>query len=61
VAVGALLARLPGLRLAVPAREVEGDTATIRRFPLRLPVRWCSVSFYRRVTSLSLLPVRNLA
>ncbi|MGA4803111.1 cytochrome P450 [Streptomyces lavendulocolor] len=40
VAVGALLARFPGLRLAVPAGEVEWDTATIRRFPLRLPVRW---------------------
>ncbi|ORT60107.1 cytochrome P450 [Streptomyces sp. CB03238] len=40
VAVGALLARFPGLRLAVPAREVAWDTATIRRFPLRLPVRW---------------------
>ncbi|MEV3993205.1 cytochrome P450 [Streptomyces sp. NPDC049837] len=40
VAVGTLLARFPGLRLAVPAREVRWDTATIRRFPLRLPVRW---------------------
>ncbi|RST18628.1 cytochrome P450 [Streptomyces sp. WAC05374] len=40
VAVGTLLARFPGLRLAVPARKVRWDTATIRRFPLRLPVRW---------------------
>ncbi|WP_344365567.1 cytochrome P450 [Streptomyces gobitricini] len=40
VAVGTLLARFPGLRLAVPAREVVWDTATIRRFPVRLPVRW---------------------
>ncbi|MGI5483605.1 hypothetical protein [Streptomyces lavendofoliae] len=26
--------------LAVPARETEWDSATIRRFPLRLPVSW---------------------
>ncbi|MFF8291664.1 cytochrome P450 [Streptomyces sp. NPDC016309] len=40
VAVGALAERFPRLRLAVPARQVRWDTETIRRFPLRLPVRW---------------------
>ncbi len=40
VAVGRLLARFPGLRLAVPPEEVRWDTKTIRRFPLELPVTW---------------------
>ncbi|MFE6223223.1 cytochrome P450 [Streptomyces sp. NPDC057854] len=40
VAFGRLLARFPGLRLAVPADEVRWDAATIRRFPVSLPVTW---------------------
>ncbi|MFG3044442.1 cytochrome P450 [Streptomyces sp. NPDC048241] len=40
VAVGRLLERFPGLRLAVPPEEVRWDTETIRRFPLKLPVAW---------------------
>ncbi|MEH0577165.1 MULTISPECIES: cytochrome P450 [Streptomyces] len=40
VAVGRLLERFPGLRLAVPPEEVPWDTETIRRFPLELPVAW---------------------
>ncbi|AZS89434.1 cytochrome P450 [Streptomyces griseoviridis] len=40
VAIGGLLARFPGLRLAVPARELRWDTETIRRFPVALPVAW---------------------
>ncbi|MFB7778844.1 cytochrome P450 [Streptomyces bauhiniae] len=40
VAVGRLLKRFPGLRLAVPPDEVRWDTQTIRRFPLKLPVSW---------------------
>lgn len=40
VAVGRLLERFPGLRLAVPPEEVRWDTETIRRFPLELPVSW---------------------
>ncbi|MGV9250475.1 cytochrome P450 [Streptomyces sp. NPDC003697] len=40
VAVGRLLERFPGLRLAVPPEEVRWDTETIRRFPLELPVTW---------------------
>ncbi|MFI1539312.1 cytochrome P450 [Streptomyces anandii] len=40
VAVGRLLERFPGLRLAVPPEEVRWDTKTIRRFPLELPVTW---------------------
>ncbi|WP_405552023.1 cytochrome P450 [Streptomyces sp. NBC_01171] len=40
VAIGRLLERFPGLRLAVPPEEVRWDTATIRRFPLKLPVTW---------------------
>ncbi|WP_320778026.1 cytochrome P450 [Streptomyces sp. CRN 30] len=40
VAVGRLLERFPGLRLAVPPEEVRWDTETIRRFPLELPVAW---------------------
>ncbi|MGW1987923.1 cytochrome P450 [Streptomyces collinus] len=40
VALGALLTRFPGLRLAVPSSELRWDTETIRRFPLELPVTW---------------------
>ncbi|WP_234425743.1 cytochrome P450, partial [Streptomyces kebangsaanensis] len=40
VAVGRLVERFPGLRLAVPPQEVRWDTETIRRFPLELPVAW---------------------
>ncbi|WP_371642064.1 cytochrome P450 [Streptomyces mirabilis] len=40
VAIGRLLKRFPGLRLAVPPEEVRWDTETIRRFPLELPVAW---------------------
>ncbi|MER7841862.1 cytochrome P450 [Streptomyces sp. NPDC096040] len=40
VAVGRLLDRFPGLRLAVPPEEVRWDTETIRRFPIELPVAW---------------------
>ncbi|MFH8534738.1 cytochrome P450 [Streptomyces tendae] len=40
VAVGRLVNRFPGLRLAVPAQELRWDTATIRRFPIELPVAW---------------------
>lgn len=40
VAIGRLLERFPGLRLAVPPEEVRWDTKTIRRFPLELPVTW---------------------
>ncbi|QNT90600.1 cytochrome P450 [Streptomyces griseofuscus] len=39
-AVNALLTRFPRLQLAVPAHELRWDTATIRRFPLHLPVTW---------------------
>ncbi|MEU7067240.1 cytochrome P450 [Streptomyces sp. NPDC046161] len=39
-AISALLTRFPSLRLAVPAHEIRWDTATIRRFPLHLPVTW---------------------
>ncbi|MCF3128867.1 cytochrome P450 [Streptomyces olivochromogenes] len=40
VAIGRLVQRFPGLRLAVPPDELRWDTATIRRFPLELPVAW---------------------
>ncbi|MFI9604504.1 cytochrome P450 [Streptomyces sp. NPDC004069] len=40
VAVGRLMERFPGLRLAVPPEEVRWDAKTIRRFPLELPVAW---------------------
>ncbi|MGW0879961.1 cytochrome P450 [Streptomyces sp. NPDC002671] len=40
VAIGRLVERFPGLRLAVPPEEVRWDTKTIRRFPLELPVAW---------------------
>lgn len=40
VAIGRLVERFPGLRLAVPPEELRWDTKTIRRFPLELPVEW---------------------
>jgi cytochrome P450 len=40
VAIGRLVERFPGLRLAVPPEELRWDTKTIRRFPLELPVAW---------------------
>ncbi|MGW9025327.1 cytochrome P450 [Streptomyces sp. NPDC055722] len=40
VAIGRLVERFPGLRLAVAPEEVRWDTETIRRFPLELPVAW---------------------
>ncbi|RPE43952.1 cytochrome P450 [Streptomyces sp. Ag109_O5-1] len=40
VAIGRLVERFPGLRLAVPPEELRWDTETIRRFPLELPVTW---------------------
>ncbi|GHF16372.1 biflaviolin synthase CYP158A2 [Streptomyces spiralis] len=40
VAIGRLVERFPGLRLAVAPEEVRWDTKTIRRFPLELPVAW---------------------
>ncbi|GAA2077247.1 cytochrome P450 [Streptomyces albiaxialis] len=40
VALQALLARFPGLRLAVPAGDVRWNTTSIWRHPLALPVRW---------------------
>ncbi|MFD7614545.1 cytochrome P450 [Streptomyces sp. NPDC059828] len=40
VAIGRLLERFPGLRLAIPAPDVRWDTETIRRFPVELPVAW---------------------
>ncbi|MFJ4468083.1 cytochrome P450 [Streptomyces sp. NPDC089424] len=40
VAIGRLLQRFPGLRLAVSPEEVRWDKGTIRRFPIELPVTW---------------------
>ncbi|MFS4093177.1 cytochrome P450 [Streptomyces sp. AF1A] len=40
VAIGRLVERFPGLRLAVPPEELRWDAKTIRRFPLKLPVAW---------------------
>lgn len=40
VAIGTLLTRFPGLRLAVPADEVRWNTVSIWRYPLALPVTW---------------------
>ncbi|MFG2873804.1 cytochrome P450 [Streptomyces sp. NPDC048337] len=39
-AVGTLLSRFPGLRLAVPAEEIRWNTRSIWRYPLALPVAW---------------------
>lgn len=40
VAFERLLAALPGLRLAVPAQEVQWQTGLLARGPLALPVAW---------------------
>ncbi|MEV7085350.1 cytochrome P450 [Streptomyces sp. NPDC093085] len=40
VAVGTLIARFPGLRLAVPEHEVRWNTESIWRYPRALPVTW---------------------
>ncbi|MBL1068759.1 cytochrome P450 [Streptomyces sp. 7-21] len=40
LAIGTLLERFPGLRLAVPAEEVPWNTESIWRFPYELPVAW---------------------
>ncbi|MCT2590120.1 cytochrome P450 [Streptomyces sp. N2-109] len=40
VALGTLLERFPGLRLAVPPAEVQWNTTSIWRHPLALPVTW---------------------
>ncbi|MFD7919312.1 cytochrome P450 [Streptomyces sp. NPDC059740] len=39
-AIGTLLSRFPGLRLAVPAQEVRWNTESIWRYPLELPLAW---------------------
>ncbi|MEU3838588.1 cytochrome P450 [Streptomyces sp. NPDC028635] len=40
VAIGGVLGRFPGLRLAVPAEEIEWKTGGLFRGPRRLPVAW---------------------
>jgi cytochrome P450 len=40
VAIGTVLTRFPGLRLAIPAQEVQWNTMSIWRYPLALPVAW---------------------
>ncbi|MFI6843180.1 cytochrome P450 [Kitasatospora sp. NBC_00085] len=40
VAIGTLLRRFPGLRLAVPAAELDWQTGSIWRYPRTLPVAW---------------------
>ncbi len=40
VSIGTLLTRFPGLRLAVPAQDVQWNTVSIWRYPLALPVAW---------------------
>ncbi|WP_406197239.1 cytochrome P450 [Kitasatospora sp. NBC_01560] len=40
VAIGTLLRRFPGLRLAVPAEELDWRTGSIWRYPRTLPVAW---------------------
>jgi hypothetical protein len=35
-----VLTRFPGLRLAIPAQEVQWNTMSIWRYPLALPVAW---------------------
>ncbi len=40
VALAALLARVPGLRLAVDADEITWDVGGVARGPMTLPVRW---------------------
>ncbi|MFB6890348.1 cytochrome P450 [Kitasatospora sp. NPDC056327] len=40
VAIGTLLNRFPGLRLAVPPAELDWRTGSIWRYPRTLPVAW---------------------
>ncbi|WP_320780411.1 cytochrome P450 [Streptomyces sp. CRN 30] len=40
VAIGTLITRFPGLRLAVPEDEVPWNSVSIWRHPLALPVTW---------------------
>ncbi|MEU6237729.1 cytochrome P450 [Kitasatospora sp. NPDC047058] len=40
VAIGTLLERFPGLRLAVPPGELDWHTGSIWRYPRTLPVAW---------------------
>ncbi|MDT3438977.1 MULTISPECIES: cytochrome P450 [unclassified Pseudofrankia] len=40
IAFETLLARFPGLRLAVPGEEVPWHTGSIWRYPERLPIAW---------------------
>jgi cytochrome P450 len=40
LAVGAMLERFPGLRLAIPPEEVRWNTESIWRYPHELPVTW---------------------
>ncbi|WP_030243230.1 cytochrome P450 [Streptomyces sp. NRRL S-350] len=40
VAIGTLLRRFPGLRLAVEPAELDWDSGSIWRFPRTLPVAW---------------------
>ncbi|MFD0357115.1 cytochrome P450 [Streptomyces sp. NPDC127110] len=40
IALGVLVERLPGLRLAVPAENLVWRTGFIKRLPERLPVAW---------------------
>lgn len=40
VAIGTLLNRFPGLRLAVPPEALDWRTGSIWRYPRTLPVAW---------------------
>ena len=40
VTIGLVLTRFPGLRLAIPAQDVQWNTKSIWRYPLALPVAW---------------------
>ncbi|MEE1927874.1 cytochrome P450 [Streptomyces sp. TRM 70351] len=40
VAIGTLIRRFPGLRLAVPPEEIRWNTESIWRYPHELPVTW---------------------
>lgn len=40
LAIGTMLARFPGLELAVPASELRWNTESIWRYPYELPVSW---------------------
>ena len=39
-AIGTLLRRFPGLRLAVPLEEIQWKTGLLVRGPIALPVSW---------------------